>query len=109
MSFLSNLKQFFLGNSNKSQVAENPIPEPKPKRKSSVSNRVTKQGQIRAHLLEHGSITSWESIQTYGATRLSAYIFTLRNNGYDIESVPLTELDRNNNTSKFVRYVLHQH
>ncbi len=81
----------------------------KPKRVRKESTRVTKHAQVRSHLLQNGSITSWEAIDYYGATRLSAIIYRLRNNGYDIESIPLSALDRNNNTSNFVRYVLHQH
>lgn len=33
---------------------------------------------IKAHLLEKGSITSWESIKLYGNTRLSSTIHILR-------------------------------
>jgi len=41
---------------------------------------------IKKHLRTMGTITSWEAIQTYGATRLSAIIYNLRNNGWDIDS-----------------------
>lgn len=33
---------------------------------------------IQMHLIEKGSITSWEAIKEYGATRLSAIIYNLR-------------------------------
>lgn len=46
----------------------------------------TKTGQVLAHLQGQGSITSWEAIQNYRATRLSAIIFNLRDEGYKIES-----------------------
>jgi hypothetical protein len=46
----------------------------------------TKTGKVLAHLQEHGSITSWDAIQLYRATRLSAIIFNLRDEGYDITS-----------------------
>lgn len=108
MSILSNLTDFLFGNSSRKQAIEKPTTKPKAVRKSNP-NRVTKLDQVRSHLLEHGSITSWEAIDHYGATRLSAIIFILKDRGHDIESIQLSALDRNRNTSNFVRYVLHQH
>jgi hypothetical protein len=70
-------------------------------------SKTTKYGQVKLHLYAKGSITSWEAIQLYGATRLSAIIFKLRNSGYVIESISHTELDRNKNTTNFVTYKLH--
>lgn len=67
---------------------------------------MTKAEAIRQHLIINGSITSWEAIQMYGATRLSAIIFNLRKKGYDIQSYRLEGLDRNGNDCHFVRYVL---
>jgi len=40
------------------------------------------------HLEKFGSITSWEAIKEYGATRLSAIIFSLRDKGHQITSKP---------------------
>ena len=48
---------------------------------------MTKKEKVKRHLLEHGSITSWEAIMKYNATRLSDIIFCLRKEGYDIETV----------------------
>ena len=42
---------------------------------------------IYNHLVEKGSITTWEAIQLYHATRLSAYIYQLRNKGMHIVSL----------------------
>ena len=39
------------------------------------------------HLKEHGSLTSWQAIMEYGLTRLSQYIYLLRNDGCPIEDV----------------------
>jgi hypothetical protein len=40
---------------------------------------------VLQHLMEHGSITSYEAIKLYGATRLSAIIYILRHDyGYNI-------------------------
>jgi hypothetical protein len=46
------------------------------------------------HLKTYGSITSYEAIREYGATRLSAIIFNHRKEGYDIDSLPLTKKTR---------------
>ena len=46
----------------------------------------TKTGKVLAHLQEYGSIDTWKAIKLYRATRLSAIIFNLRKEGYNIES-----------------------
>ena len=61
---------------------------------------------VKDHLLEHGSITSWEAIEKYGATRLSAIIFNLRKQGYDIRTIMGEETDRYGNTCQYANYVL---
>lgn len=40
--------------------------------------------KVKNHLLKKGTITSWEAIQKYRITRLSHYIYLLRNEGYVI-------------------------
>jgi hypothetical protein len=62
--------------------------------------------QVKKHLIEKGCIDSWTAINKYGATRLSAIIFNLRNRGMKIISKPMTSKDRNNNFCRFVNYVL---
>jgi hypothetical protein len=57
------------------------------------------------HLKKYGSITSYEAIKEYGATRLSAIIFNHRKDGYNIDSMPLTKktrFGRNTTISKYV-------
>ena len=67
---------------------------------------MNKTKAIMLHLEEKGSITSWEAIKEYGATRLSAIIFELRNR-YNMniitESVEFT--DRFGNKSMFANYI----
>ena len=41
---------------------------------------MTQEKQILEHLQKHGSITSYEAFELYGATRLSAVIYNLRHN-----------------------------
>lgn len=69
--------------------------------------RLSKTKKVLMHLLEKGSITSWEAIKEYGATRLSAIIFNLRHK-YDLniisEKVDFT--DRYGDKSSFAKYIL---
>lgn len=58
---------------------------------------------ILNHLIKHHNITSWEAIQRYHITRLSAKIYNLRAIGYDIKSI----YERNEETgANYVRYYL---
>lgn len=41
---------------------------------------------VKRHLEQKGSITSWEAIMQYRATRLSAIIFNLKERGMQISS-----------------------
>tara|TARA_R100000353_G_scaffold7402_1_gene9245 strand:+ start:2868 stop:3086 length:219 start_codon:yes stop_codon:yes gene_type:complete len=52
-----------------------------------MKKRVTKTHRIKEHLRKRGKITSWDAFTRYGATRLSAIIFELRQKGWDIETV----------------------
>ena len=63
----------------------------------------SKELKVLAHLKKNHSITSWEAIKLFRATRLSAIIFDLRERGYDIRSV----MEYNEETgTRFARYVL---
>ena len=67
---------------------------------------MTKTQAIKDHLKINGSITTWQAIQMYGETRLSAVIHNLRKSGWDIESNWKEGTDRNGNDSRWVEYVL---
>ena len=54
-------------------------------------------GDVLAHLIEHGSITTIEAFQKYGCTRLSARIYDYRALGYEIESDSMTTKNRYGN------------
>lgn len=68
--------------------------------------KTTKRQQVLSHLRKHGSIDSWTAIELYGATRLSAIIFTFRQKGLNIESIDCSALDRNSNVSNYTTYKL---
>jgi len=57
------------------------------------------------HLKTYGSITSYEAIKEYGATRLSAIIFNHRKEGYDIDSMPLTRKTRFGRNTTIAKYI----
>jgi|TARA_R100001086_G_scaffold250031_1_gene192755 hypothetical protein len=58
------------------------------------------------HLNEYNRITSWEAIKEYGATRLSAIIYNLRNDGYIIDTNMKTSINRFNRKVNYSEYVL---
>ena len=61
----------------------------------------TQENQILNHLKKHKFITSWEAIQEYRITRLSARIYELREKGYQIITKNVTE-----NGKTFAEYSL---
>lgn len=66
--------------------------------------RESKTQKVLEHLKEKGSITSWEAIELFGATRLSAIIFNLRKS-YNILSEDMVGEDRYGNPSTYTKYV----
>lgn len=67
--------------------------------------KTNKTQKVIKHLKEKGSITSWEAIKLYGATRLSAIIFNLKERGYIIDSLWMDDVDRYGNPSRYVKYI----
>lgn len=68
---------------------------------------MNKTKAIMLHLQEKGSITSWEAIKEYGATRLSAIIFNLRNKyGMDIRTEQIDFTDRFGSKASYGKYIL---
>lgn len=66
----------------------------------------TKTSEVLNRLREHGSITSMEAFELFGATRLSAIIFNLRRKGHHIETVPMGATDRYGHAVSYAKYVL---
>lgn len=67
---------------------------------------MTKIAQVLEHLQQHGTITSWQAIQQYGATRLASIICDLRKRGYNIQTKTELTKDRNGNTCSYAKYIL---
>lgn len=68
--------------------------------------KFNKTEAVLNHLKEHGSITSLEAIEKYGATRLSAIIFRLRKQGYKIVTEDTDFVDRYGYKSRYGNYIL---
>lgn len=63
----------------------------------------TQKDQVIKHLKKFKSITSWEAIQEYGITRLSAVIYDLKDYGHLITTI----MEKDEITKKrWARYVL---
>ena len=67
---------------------------------------MTQEQRILEYLKVFGSITSWEAIKEFGATRLSAVIYNLRNKGYNIETRYVTKKNRFGEYVTFGEYEL---
>jgi hypothetical protein len=104
MSKFSNFVKKLLLNLKEEIVMEQPEVEPRNFPKVITERQNTKYSQVRKHLIEKGSIDSWTAINLYGATRLSAIIFKLRNRGYQIDSISRTAYDRNQELCNFTTY-----
>lgn len=59
---------------------------------------------ILHHLKTEGSINSLQAIERIGATRLSSHIHSLREEGYNIQSVPFNVTNRYGNIANMVEY-----
>lgn len=68
--------------------------------------KVSKAQRVEQYMREHGSITSWEAITMFHATRLSDIIFKMRKRGLVIEN----KWERSKNSDgveiPYVRYCL---
>lgn len=70
-----------------------------------AGQRITnKTALVLEHLQKNKTITSWEAIENFGATRLSAIIYNLRKK-YFIDSVDKLFTDKYGDTSTFTEYI----
>ena len=60
---------------------------------------------VKQHLLKKKSITSWEAIKLYEATRLAAIISNLRKDNHLIDSEPFLSKDANGRPVRWVKYI----
>ena len=68
--------------------------------------KTTQNDRILRHLKDYGTITTWEAIQEYGVTRLSARIKDLKDLGYGINSEWLSSKNRYGEKVSYKKYIL---
>lgn len=69
--------------------------------------KATQIAEVKRFLEENGTITSWQAIQEFGATRLSDIIFKLRRkHGMNIQTKTCAFKNRYGNSSSYAQYVL---
>ena len=56
--------------------------------------KLTQSQRILRHLQDYGTITTWQAIEDYGITRLSARVFDLKEMGYKISGEVKSGLNR---------------
>ena len=62
--------------------------------------------RVLRHLNEFGSISTWEAIREYGNTRLSATIFSLKEDGVRISKEMVADTNRFDEPIRFAKYSL---
>lgn len=67
---------------------------------------MSQKERILNHLKRYGSITSWESFEIYGATRLSAIIYNLKKDGYEFNEEWIKRKNRFGEQVEFKKYIL---
>ena len=67
-----------------------------------MAKKISKTQLVKEHLINQGSITSWEAIKKFKATRLSAIIFMLKKRGMHI--VPKTLVSKDG-----IRYAMYMY
>lgn len=66
----------------------------------------TQTGDVLAHLIKYGKITTYEANKKYGCTRLPSRIYDFRKRGYEIESVSKKVKTRYGKTTSVAEYTL---
>jgi len=74
--------------------------------KSTQPKKLSKTKLILQHLLKNKSITSWEAIEKFSATRLSDTIFRFRKKGYGIATKDIIMTDKYGNKGFYAKYIL---
>lgn len=68
--------------------------------------KMSKSQLVENYMREHGSITSWEAITLFRATRLSDIIFRMRKRGLVIENKWERSKGYDGTEVPYVRYIL---
>lgn len=65
---------------------------------------MSKTQKVLNHLIDVGHITSWEAINKYQATRLSAIVFNLKKH-HDIETVLVQRTEEDGSVTRYANYI----
>ena len=69
-------------------------------------SRTTQTSQIVSYLKEHPEgLTSMQAFHMFGATRLAAIIFNLRQRGYNIETFDMESTNRYGEAVRYAKYI----
>ena len=68
--------------------------------------KVTQRERVLRYLKDNNSITSWEAIKEFGATRLSAIIFDLKKEGHCFDEEWVSTTNRYDEPVTFKKYIL---
>lgn len=68
--------------------------------------KLTQKERILQHLKKYGSITTWESFELYGDTRLSDKIYRLKKDGYNFDEEWIKKTNRFGDPVDFKKYIL---
>ena len=67
---------------------------------------MTQEQAVRNHIINNGSITQAQAVRLYGCYRLSARIYDMRKDGYEIATQYKTSKNRFGYVSVYANYVL---
>ena len=67
---------------------------------------MTQKQRILEHLKKYGSITTWDSFELYGDTRLSDKIYRLKQDNYEFDEEWITRKNRYGKLVTFKKYIL---
>ena len=67
--------------------------------------KTTQRAEVLNYLKEHGSITSKEAFELFGATRLSGIIFSFRKQGLNILTEDCETTNRYGQHTRYAKYI----
>lgn len=67
---------------------------------------MTQKQRILEHLKKYGSITTWDSFELYGDTRLSDKIYRLKKDNYEFDEEWISKKNRYGKPVTFKKYIL---
>lgn len=63
---------------------------------------------VLSHMVLHDTLTSMEAIQKYGITRLAAVVFALKEDGWEIITIPTEGVNRWGRPTRYATYKIRE-